>query len=58
VAILEIEHPPLYQRIAGQANRLRQLGLSDRATARHLGTDNKLVAKAIRWWSARAKRRD
>jgi hypothetical protein len=53
VANLDTARPPLYQRLAEQAGRLSQLDLKDRAIARQLGTDNKLVAKAVRWWRER-----
>ena len=38
---------PLYQRLAPEAERLRQLGLSLRRIARALGVDDKTVAKAL-----------
>jgi len=46
--ILDAQEAPLYLRIAQQASHLRQLGLSNAAIARHLGVDDKTVAKAIR----------
>jgi DNA-binding CsgD family transcriptional regulator len=49
VALLETEERPVYQRIAEGAAHLRYLGLSNSETARHLGVDDKTVAKAIRW---------
>ena len=39
---------PPYRRIAAEVNHLRQLGMSNAAIARHLGVDDKTVAKAIR----------
>jgi hypothetical protein len=48
VAILDTEEPPLFRRIAPEASHLRQLGLSCAAVARHLGVDDKTVAKAMR----------
>jgi hypothetical protein len=49
VALVETERPPLYQRIALQAQHLRQLGLSFSAIAEHLGVTDKTVSKAISW---------
>jgi len=40
---------PVYQRIAGKALRLRQLGLSFSAVARRLGVTGRTVAKGIAW---------
>ena len=48
-ALLETEAKPLYQRVAGKALQLRELGLSLSAIGRRLGADDKTVAKAIRW---------
>jgi transposase-like protein len=47
-AILETEAAPIFQRIAPEVNHLRQLGLSCAAIARHLGVNDKTVAKAVR----------
>ena len=49
VALLEAEERPVYQRIAEQAENFYLLGLSNCKIARHLGVDDKTVAKAIRW---------
>lgn len=49
VALLETEKPPLYQRIADEAENMRRLGLSNSKIAQHLRVDDKTVAKAIRW---------
>lgn len=47
--ILDISAPPTYQRIAGKAAQLRELGLGDSAIARRLSVSDKTVAKAIGW---------
>ena len=47
-ASIETEPMPRYRRIAAEVNHLRQLGMSTAAIARHLGVDDKTVAKAIR----------
>ena len=49
VALLEVEKPSVYQRIAEEAKKLHRLGLSNSKIARHLRVDDKTVAKAIRW---------
>jgi hypothetical protein len=49
VALVETNEPPFYQRIAPEALRLQQLGLSDRLIAARLGVTDKTVAKGIRW---------
>jgi hypothetical protein len=49
VALLETQDPPVYQRIAKDAEKLHQLGLSDSKIARYLGVDDKTGKKAIRW---------
>jgi hypothetical protein len=41
--------PPLYQQIASKAQRMRELGMSNRAVAHALGVDDKTVAKAVIW---------
>ena len=46
---LDLE-PPLYQRIAAEAARLRALGLSDQRISARFRVDGKTVAKAIRWF--------
>lgn len=38
---------PAYLKIAAQAKRLRELGMSDRAIARALGVSDKTIAKAL-----------
>ncbi len=40
---------PLYQTIAEEAVTLSRLGLTNVKIARHLGVDDKTVAKAMRW---------
>ena len=47
VVLLEANPPPVYQRIATQARRLRDLGLSHSRIAQNLGVTDKTVAKAI-----------
>jgi hypothetical protein len=49
VRLVETSVPPAYQRIAARALQLRQLGLKERAIARHLRVSDKTVGKAIRW---------
>ena len=49
VALVETSDPPVYQRIARRAQRLRELGLSDRIIAARFGVTDKTVAKAIAW---------
>lgn len=39
-----------YQRIAAEARRLRALGLSYRRIAEKLGTTDRTVRKAIKWF--------
>ena len=39
----------LYQKIAQEANQLRNLGLNYSRIAEYLAVDHKTVAKAIRW---------
>lgn len=51
VPILDTLEPPTYQRIAGKAAHLRELGLSDVVIARRFGVSDKTVAKAIGWMS-------
>lgn len=46
---MESEEQPVYQRIAEEAEHLRRLGFSGSKIARHIGVDDKTVAKAIRW---------
>jgi hypothetical protein len=48
VALLQAEEPPVYQRIAEEAELLRRLRFSNSKIARHLRVDDKTVAKAIR----------
>lgn len=47
--VLDTLEPPVYQRIAGKAAPLRDLGLSDSSIARRPGVSDKTVAKAIYW---------
>ncbi len=49
VALLGAAPPPLYQRIACEALRLQQLGLSVPAIARKLSVTDKTVSKGIVW---------
>ncbi|HSE15113.1 MAG TPA: hypothetical protein VLB08_05935 [Candidatus Deferrimicrobium sp.] len=49
MALLEAEERPIFQRIAEQAENLKQLGLSNSKIAQLLGVDDKTVVKAIRW---------
>ena len=49
VALVETLEPPVYQRVARKALHLRELGMSDRAIAGHLGVTDKTIAKAIAW---------
>ena len=54
VALLDTSPPPTYQRIAGKALHLRELGLTDATIARRLGVTDKTVAKGICWLRATA----
>jgi hypothetical protein len=60
VAEVEVEfamftrEPFEFQRIAGEAGRLRQLGLNLRAIGAALGVDEKTVRKALRHAGAKA----
>ena len=49
----EVTDPPIYQRIAPEAARLREAGLSDHAIAVDFGVTDKTIAKAIRWLRGR-----
>jgi len=49
VALLEAEERPVYQRIAGDVEQLRKLGMNCPQIARRLQIDPKTVAKAISW---------
>lgn len=49
IPLVETRDSPAYQRIAAKGLHLRELGLKDRAIARHLGVTDKTVTKAIRW---------
>ena len=49
----EVTDPPIYQRMAPEAARLRELGLSDRAIGVQFGVTDNTAAKAIRWFQAR-----
>jgi hypothetical protein len=49
VALVETLEPPVYQRIALKALRLREPGSSDRAIAGRLGVTDETIAKAIGW---------
>ena len=49
VDLLEAERVPLYQEIAPKAVHLRALGLNLSRIGRHLGVDDKTVAKALSW---------
>ena len=48
--------PPMYQRLAPEAARLRALGLSDQRISARLRVDAKTVAKGIRWFDGRVAR--
>ena len=52
--LCEVTAPPIYQRIAPEAARLRELGLSDHAIAVRFGVTDKTAAKAIRWFLGRS----
>ena len=56
VALVDTRVAPLYQRIAGRALQLRQLGLSNSAIARKLSVTDKTVAKAVGWISHLSRR--
>jgi transcriptional regulator len=43
---------PIYQVIAKKAVMLRQKGLTFRAIAKELQTDDRMVRKAIKWYNA------
>jgi hypothetical protein len=47
VSIAETVESPVYEQIAGKAQHLRELGMSDKAIARALQVSDKTVAKAI-----------
>jgi hypothetical protein len=49
VPILEIEPPPVYQRIEPKAKHLRELGMTQSDIARRLGIDRWTVGKGLRW---------
>ena len=49
----EVTDPPIYQRIAPEAARLRELGLSDHAIGLCFRVTDKTAAKAIRWFLGR-----
>ena len=46
------DHPttPVYQRIALEATRMQQRGVTVAAIGRHFGVDAHTAAKAIRWF--------
>ena len=50
----EVTDPPIYPRIAPEAARLRELGLSDHAIGIRFRVTDKTAAKAIRWFLARS----
>ena len=52
--MVEVERLPLYQEIAHKARHLRVLGLSLSVIGRHLGVNDKTVAKAISWLDSRS----
>jgi DNA-binding CsgD family transcriptional regulator len=47
--ILEVQPPPLYQKIAKKAKRLRELGFTQTEIGSRLGVDRWTVGKALRW---------
>lgn len=49
MTLVESVPTPSYQQIAEKADRLRELGMSNRAIAVALGVTDKTVAKALRW---------
>ena len=49
VAIADPKSKPVYQQIATECLRLRELGLSYYRIARILNVDAKMVAKAVKW---------
>ena len=52
--LCEVTDPPIYQRIAPEAVRLREAGLSDQALGIRFCVTDKTAAKAIRWFLARS----
>ena len=53
MALLEVGERPVYQMIAEEALKLRQLGMNNARIAQHLRVDAKTVAKATEWLSQR-----
>ena len=51
--LLETTDPPIYQRIASEADRFHRLGLNTKRIAHSLGVADKTVAKALAWWARR-----
>ena len=49
IPIAETWEPPLYQRIAGKAKHLRDLGMTYPEIGLKLGVDRWTVGKAVRW---------
>lgn len=49
----DLTSPPLYQRMAPEAARLRAAGLSDHAIGLRFRVTDKTAAKAIRWFLGR-----
>jgi len=47
--LFESIEPPIYQKIAPEANRLYRLGLSALRIAKTLGVTDKTVTKALTW---------
>ena len=52
--IREVTDPPIYQRMAPEAARLREAGFSDHAIAVRFRVTDKTAAKAIRWLRGRS----
>jgi hypothetical protein len=52
-SLLEAQAPFAYQRIAAEATRLRQLGMSALGIAKALGVTDKTVLKGILWARSR-----
>lgn len=49
VPILEIQPPPVYEKIAPKALHLQELGMSQTEIGHRLGVDRWTVGKGIRW---------
>jgi hypothetical protein len=49
IPIAETREPPVYQRIAIEAARLRELGMTYPEIGERLGVDRWTIGKAVRW---------